>query len=500
MQKKGFFSAGAALAVLGWSAILLVLLRSRSAAPSILGRYSMPLFTGIVLCGAVLLLVLLLLLLRRSSLVNAASKCIGLLGRIGVLAELLIILFPPVFFLLFMFSDISLMREALFIVGLLLCYLGLSTVILGLLPSSRSRKVLQRTGLCFGSILFSLILMEVVLRLLTPVSVFHPTLDLKPHMEFQIMLDLPGVSRGGIVTMNSWGMRGEEPPDDWDEWFTVITIGGSTTINGYLADGLTWPDVLQENLREVYPLVWVGNGGIPGHFTRGHKVFMREVVSEVRPDAVIFLTGMNDMGNFLRVSEGIRDPGYASLGIRHDIFCASRTVQLLYRLKLIYLDGVEVVSASTDPPFVIEELSGPESDLPENMHDLMQDPDQYRNNIRELIALAREYGVTPVFMTQPILYENTEYWRGVRGGTHWFETSQEGEFSAATFWEMLSTLNGDLMEVCTEEGVLCFDLAGAIDHCRDNFYDMMHFTETGAAAVGDELAAFLLGVEFLPQR
>jgi lysophospholipase L1-like esterase len=453
----------------------------------------------IALCGAVLLLALLFFLFRRSNLVNVASKCIGLLGRTGVLTELLVVLFPPVLFLLFMFSDISLMREALFVTGLLLCYLGLSSVILSLLPSSRSRKALQRIGLCFGSILFSLILMEIVFRLLVPVSVFHPTLDLKPHMEFQIMLDLPGVSRGGIVTTNSWGMRGEEPPDDWDEWFTVITIGGSTTINGYLADGMTWSDVLQENFRDVHPMVWVGNGGIPGHSTRGHKVFMREVISEVRPDAVIFLTGMNDMGQFLRVSEGIRDPGYASLGIRYSIFCASRTVQLLYRLKLIYIDGVEVITVASDPPFVIEELSGSEMDLPENIHDLMQEPDEYRKNIRELIALAREYGATPVFMTQPILYENTEYWRGIRGGTHWFETSRR-EFSAATFWEMLSTLNGDLLEVCAEEGVLCFDLAVAIDHSCDNFYDMMHFTETGAAAAGEELATFLLEVEFLPQR
>ncbi len=498
-MRNKFLSVGTVLALLGWSAILLVLLRSRSAVTSILGHYSASLFAVIALCGVILLLALLSLLFRRRNLVNAASKLAGLLGRPGVLIELFIILFPPILFFLFMFSDILLMRKALFVTGLLLCYIGLSSIIIGLLPSVRSRKTLQRTGLCFGSILFSLILIEIVLRLLTPVSVFHPTLDLRPQLEFQIMLDLPGVSRGGIVTSNSWGLRGEEPPDSWDEWFTVITIGGSTTINGYLADGMTWSDVLQKNLREVLPMVWVGNGGIPGHSTRGHKVFMREVISEVRPDAVIFLTGMNDMGNFLRVSEGIRDPGYASLGIRYNIFCASRTVQLLYRFKLIYLDGVEVITVATDPPFVIEELSGPEVDLPENMHELMQDPEEYGNNIRELIALAREYDVIPVFMTQPILYENNEYWRGIRGGTHWFETSRR-EFSAATFWEMLNTMNEDLMAVCAEEHVLCFDLAGSFDRSSDNFYDMMHFTETGAAAVGNELAAFLLNVEFLPER
>jgi len=497
-MRNRFFSAGVVLALLGWFAILLVLLRSSSAAPSIIGRYSASLFAVIVLCGTVFLLALLLLLFRRSSLVSAASKCIELLGRKGVLTELLIVLFPPVLFLLFMFSGILLMRKALFVSGLVLCYIGLSSVILSMFPPSRCRKALQRIGLCSGSILFSLILMEIVFGLLVPVSVFHSTLDLRPHTELQIMLDLPGISRGGIVTTNSWGMRGEEPPDDWDEWFTVITIGGSTTVNGYLADGMTWSDVLQENFREVYPMVWVGNGGMWGHSTRGHQVFMREVISEVRPDAVIFLTGMNDIGHFLRVSEGFPDHGYASLGIRYSIFCASRTVQFLYRLKLIYIDGVEVITVASDPPFEVEELNGPELDLPENIHDLMIEPDEYRNNIMELIALAREFGVTPVFMTQPILYEDNEYWRGISGGTHWFETSRH-EFSAATFWKMLNTLNEDLLDVCAEEGVLCFDLANAIDHNSENFYDMMHFTETGAAAVGEELAAFLLKAGFLPQ-
>jgi hypothetical protein len=54
------------------------------------------------------------------------------------------------------------------------------------------------------------------------------------------------------------------------------------------------------------------------------------------------------------------------------------------------------------------------------------------------------------------------------------------------------------MEVCGEEGVLCFDLASAIGHDPGYFYDMMHFTEAGAAAAGDTLAGFLLGAGILP--
>jgi lysophospholipase L1-like esterase len=489
--RKGTVPAGTALALLGWLSVLIVLFRSRSSSPAILGRYSLPLGAAALLLALLFAAVLLLLVLRRRLLVKVFSSVVGFLGRAGVLVELLVILLPLLLFILFMFSEMPLMREGLFLPGLAMLYLGGVLLAAGLLPADRSGKLLQRTALSFGSILLSVLVLEVLLRLLMPVSVFHPALDLKPYARFEIMLDLPGVSRGGTVTMNSWGMRGEEPPGDWDDWYTIITVGGSTTINGYLADGKTWSDVLQAGLREVDPRVWVGNGGLPGHSTRGHVLFMREVVAEVEPDAVVFLTGMNDMGRFLRSASDIPDPAYASPGIRREIFSASRLVQLLYRIKLVYIDGVQVVSTDRDPPFVLEEMPGPEILLPDDLHDLMGDADAYSESIRELIRMAREYGVVPVFMTQPCLYADTEYWRGIRGAMGWFETGEQ-PISAATYWNMLSTLNRDLMEVCAEEGVLCLDLASAIDHRPDCFYDMMHFTETGAAIVGDTLAGFLL--------
>jgi hypothetical protein len=366
--RKAAVPAGTTLTLLGWLAVLVVMLRSRSGTPTFMGRYSLPLGAAVILLALGIAVVLLLLLLRRERLRSLVSSLLGTLGRTGVLLELFVISGLPVIFMLYMFTRIALMNEGLFDLGLVLLYLGVTLLAVGMLPPERSRKLLQRSLLSVGSLAFSVAALEVVLRIVSPVSVFSPMLDLKPNARFRIMLDLPGVSRGGIVTMNSWGMRGEEPPADWDAWYTIITIGGSTTINGYLADGKTWPDVVQARLREVYPRVWIGNGGLPGHSTIGHLVFMREVIAEVRPDAVIFLVGMNDMGRLLRASSGISDPTYGSLGVRHDIFCASRLVQLLYRVKLVYLDGVQAVSTDRDPPFVIVEMSGPEIGLPEDLH------------------------------------------------------------------------------------------------------------------------------------
>src|SRR3974377_595373 len=47
-----------------------------------------------------------------------------------------------------------------------------------------------------------------------------------------------------VHTKNPLGFRGEPPPQDFADYLTLITIGGSTTECFYLSDGQTWPDLL----------------------------------------------------------------------------------------------------------------------------------------------------------------------------------------------------------------------------------------------------------------
>jgi hypothetical protein len=94
-----------------------------------------------------------------------------------------------------------------------------------------------------------------------------------------------------------------------------------------------------------------------------------------------------------------------------------------------------------------------------------------------------------VFLTQPLLYDDTPYWRTISGEIDWARNPDE-PFSAATTWRMIDTANRDVIDICAEEGVLCYDLASAIPHSQDYFYDMGHFSEAGAALVADSVAAF----------
>jgi hypothetical protein len=55
----------------------------------------------------------------------------------------------------------------------------------------------------------------------------------------------------------------------------------------------------------------------------------------------------------------------------------------------------------------------------------------------------------------------------------------------------MSAFNAELLAVCTARALRCFDLAERIPRSTSFFFDDVHFTERGAAAVGTEVASFL---------
>ncbi len=184
-----------------------------------------------------------------------------------------------------------------------------------------------------------------------PSTIFNPRFGLRPYQRVELEVNLPGVTPGGVLTTNKWGMRGEEPPEDWDEWLTIIAVGGSTTANFYLDDSLTWSRIIQDRLREVHPQTWVGNCGIPKHSAAEHASLVREVLSELNPDIALFLIGINDVGQFLR-GEAALNVSLQETGLRQAIFKHCMLMQVLYKLKIVYIDQAPVLSEAVDPMLI----------------------------------------------------------------------------------------------------------------------------------------------------
>lgn len=457
--------------------ILTALLTSRSETGLILGRWSAGMFTLIAM--VVGMIVLGSLTFIRGSL---PAWLLTLCRKLPEITGAMLLLFLPLFvFLTWFLFPVPLFQRTTFTAGLFLCSLLPGLLVILSQEAGRIRKVAAGTVILTISLFVTLLAAELALRLVMPGSIFDPRFGLRPYQRVDLQVNLRGVEPGGTFTTNKWGFRGEEPPVDWDDYLTIVTIGGSTTANYYLDDGLTWSHVLQTELRDVNPRVWVGNAGIPRHSAATHSLFVREVLPSIRPDVALFLVGVNDMGPFR--GRGVVEERLPESGIRPWLFRESRILQLLYKLKKTYIEGAPVITGTVDPYFVEEPMTGEEPPMPGDLHLLLDEPDYYMERIRKLIRDCRELDILPVFMTQPSLYDDTEYWRGILARQIWTGEGNR-EISAATNWRMLQTLNADLIRVCEEENVPVFDLAGSMPHSRDYFYDSMHMTERGADFVG----------------
>jgi lysophospholipase L1-like esterase len=478
---------GVLFAILGSALLLPAILVSQSSSGAILGRYSVGLATAALL-NLVLLAGGLILMLRSGT----SGRVAAMAARTPDFLVVNLIVFPlPVFLLLWFLFPVPILDRWNAFAGLCLLMVFPGVFLIGARNGKARSEALKGTMVASASLLICLIAAELAVRAVVPGSYFNPRLGLIPYSRHTIMVDLPGVSMGGTLSTNSWGLRGEEPPEDWDAWTTIVTVGGSTTADYYLDDARTWSHVLQETLRESSPLVWVGNGGIPMHSSETHDYFLREVVAEIRPDIVVFLVGINDIGQFMRGSVALDEPPLPERGARAFLFAQSRLLQALYKAKKVYIEGATVISETSDPEFELLPMTTIERPLPEDLGTLLPDPRYYERRILRLIETCRDLNVTPVFLTQPLLYDNTDYWRGIQGGCSWLLGS-DSIFSAATHWLMLDYLNRQLIGVCHREGVACFDLASRIPHDRSMFYDAMHFTEAGSDRIGRLTGKYLL--------
>ena len=351
------------------------------------------------------------------------------------------------------------------------------------------RKIIFAISMITTSSILSFVVLELLVRLISPPNMFSPYLPLRPHNKMELHVNLSGVSPFAYNTTNEWGLRGDEPPADWDNFFTVVVIGGSTAQCYYLDDHKTWPYLLQEKLKSFHPNTWVGNGGISGHSTRAHILFVREVISKIRPKTVILLVGVNDL--WYSTNDEARTFGNPAerAGWKFFVLGNSRLVQVLFLWKIILYDNVVVLERSANGNFVPEPLTQ-ELEIPSDLRLMLPSLDEYGKNIHTIIADLKSMKVTPIFLTQPLRFDSTVMWKSVVGWEY-AVNGKKGKLSAATYAKMLGIFNEELVRVCAAEGVEVYDLASEIPRRGDFFYDFMHFNEKGAMLVAEKVANYI---------
>lgn len=283
---------------------------------------------------------------------------------------------------------------------------------------------------------------------------------------------------------NSLGFRGKEPPQNFEDYLTIIAVGGSTTECSLLSDGKTWPDFLGNMLEQEVDKVWVNNAGLDGHSTFGHYVLMRDYIVKIKPDIVLFLVGVNDIGSEVPSAHDRRNVKYGALCFT-SYECFSVSLASYSEVANMALNMARSLRAHIRGlPHSQVDLSNFEAITLTNeyMDRVLEEHDErylplYRDRLMDIMRISRENGIEPIFITQPALFG-----KGIDNITKVnLETIKLGaNQNGLLMWRLRELYNDVVRELCGQEGILVIDLATDMPKNSTYYYDFGHFTNEGA--------------------
>ncbi len=354
------------------------------------------------------------------------------------------------------------------------------------------KDILKNAGLLAAGCLAALLLLELFLAVYPPLNsrVRGKNVILFPYKRYVVENDrFPKLDKHIVRSNNSLGFRGQEPLPAGTTALTVIAVGGSTTECFYLSDGKSWPERLQKKLEASFGKVWVNNAGMDGHSTFGHDALLSSYVIKLKPGAVVFLSGLNDMGlsSASRFDRLLTENSERPLPARTLVWAAARSrVFALLQNLLMYSRAIKagLVHAELDLKAApSQQVSAQEKAAILARH--KPGAEAYGKRLAGLVKLCRGNGIEPVLATQPMLCGQG---RDPETGADLETLKVGGEFgNCATQWAALELYNDETRRTAAAMKVPLADLAREMPKDSSYYYDTVHFTEEGADLVAQRV-------------
>jgi len=280
---------------------------------------------------------------------------------------------------------------------------------------------------------------------------------------------------------NYYGFRGKEIPLDQ---ISAVLVGGSTTDERYKPEEFTITEVVNKEISKEISNIKIFNAGIEGQSTRGHLANLKywfPKLKNFKPKYLIYYIGINDQalkGSEEDTGDGVViDTGYQRVwdniktrSIFYDL--ARRTKHKFYtsEKKILYdFDkGVQLFKEKQNIQFLnyndFIKKKGNENAL--KFHDPIIK--NYLLRVDKLYEETIKFGSIPIFINQ---VDSTG-----------FEN------------KLLSSMNIYLIKHCKKNKYLCIDLAKEINANQDYWWDGLHTTPKGSAAVGAIIAPKLIEI------
>lgn len=367
----------------------------------------------------------------------------------------------------------------------------------------------------FWSCSFALLFSEIALRFYFGDLDFYAMHDPNIAVTNQLPAGLiRGVREKFRYSINRQGMRGDDYPEN-SSTYRILTMGGSTTICSFLDDSKAWPALVQKKLPRTADdrAVWVGNIGKSGLTTRSHVLQMAYLTPQYPADAILVLTGINDL--VMRIwNDESYDPHFLDNVANKRVLMFKTFTILPDSLYPFYKRFGLWKLARRAKSYSRNYVSG-ESLLAEikrsrdllrygraidTLPDLANALEEYAGNLAQIIQAARQQNLRLIMMTQPVWW-NPRLTAEERasllplGSIGYSAPSIKYDYySVEILAECMRLYNDKLVSTCRQFGVECIDLASRVPQTTQVFYDDCHFTEFGAELVADIVVDYFGGM------
>jgi lysophospholipase L1-like esterase len=347
------------------------------------------------------------------------------------------------------------------------------------------------------SIAFSVCVLEIFLNFYNPFSprVRGNQIILPRNKTIQISNDrLSKLPKEILHTKNNLGFRGPNPESDNSSQLSIICVGGSTTECYYLGDGQDWPNQLLKRMKPMIPDIWINNAGLDGHSTWGHLMLLNQHIFELKPDFILMLCGINDLGR-KDISEydtkQVHQETVHVNSIRDWIIEHSQILSTIRAVRMS-LNAIKHGVYHTDlnlkecEIMVLEEQkidSAIQSHLP-MIH-------SYGRRLETIIQECKKHNIRLILMTQPMLWGDIiDPGTGISLNTIKLNKNMNSKMR----WVLMNEYNKKMIEVGHNNNVPVIDLANKLEKNIGYFYDEIHFTPQGSEKISEIIIPHIMQI------
>ena len=360
--------------------------------------------------------------------------------------------------------------------------------------STRLTNLGKNVSLILVSLILALSICEITLRFYNPFG-FRIKGDniILPVNKKEIIYHDKGdkIDRVVVHQNNSLGFKGEEPPQDFANRLTLVTVGGSTTECLEIAADKTWPHQLGVKLKQDFPQLWLNNAGFCGHSTHGHYILINNFLSKLKPKVAVFLVGFNEVGvsnprefdtrMSTKISFRSLDKFLSALAYRSEVASVVLNLYRYFFPKSVQAIGQRDMGEMDLTALPLLELSAAEKAALLKTHAEKYVP-AFEARLRRLLQVTKDNGIVPVLLTQPVVYGLVmDDLTGLDLGKILVAKGMNGEVG----WQVLELYNDATRRVGAEAGVLVIDEAREMPKSSRYYYDLNHFSNAGAEKFAD---------------